>query len=206
MSIFRNIILFNCSFKERNVTVISSIFIWIIALTYFVSCQNNSSKNPINDLAKSYLGSELIKSSKFDQQTDSNISCNQYIQYIYIDSGSCIPCYLNNLRKYALHDFNSLSVETKIIAYTDGSICFSQDSLIKSLGLNYQVILDSLGNIKKQNTFLKYPFLQCFVTDANNTIIWIGSPINSAESWKLFVRTLNSRKIKEKIGSILKNK
>lgn len=165
-------------------------FLLFSCLVVLSSCFSNNGEDRIYDLGKSYLGKTLAVSKSVQESFVNPTLRAKYIVVVYLDSTSCTPCSIKNLKQYELHDFKKFDVKIIVVINNQDSIHINRN--IKDYGINCPVIFDIYGEIKKNNPFLKENLFQTFVIDANRRIIWLGSPIETSQTWKLFKKMISN--------------
>lgn len=171
-----------CNFK----IVFIIVSVQIILLN---SCKDTTCSDHLNNIAKKFIGKAIYIPDSMSTEF-SLLKLMDFAIITYIDSSECTICSLERIKQFSLYDFNQLHSEILlVIRVVDEN---KTNEILNNLCIDYPVIYDRNGEFREFNYFLNEPIFKTFVIDKQKNIIWMGLPIETSKTWKLFNKMIKN--------------
>lgn len=173
-----------------NISKLKKVLITIsILILIFNSCKKSTYSDHLNFIAEKFIGKSIIIPDNMCASF-SMLNFKNFTIITYIDSSECTSCSLECIKRFSLYDFDQLYTEHLLVVRSVDEIKIKE--ILNNLFIDYPVIYDRNGEFKKLNKFLSESIFKTFVIDKCKSIVWLGSPIETNKTWKLFNKMINN--------------
>ena len=165
----------------------------IVVIALFILAACGPGKKKADTEVLKFLGTDFVTSENQKQLLDSLFQNKDYVLVLYLEPSQCVPCSLIKVTMFSYHA--DMLAESK----TDVCLLLSTQgneekeeilSRISQMDLFYAHLFDENNSSVSNNKYLKNPLCQTFVIDKNYRVIWVGNPIRSEESIKLYTEMI----------------
>jgi alkyl hydroperoxide reductase subunit AhpC len=132
--------------------------------------------------AETFLGSTIDISQIFQQELSMT---KMYFFIIYLETNECIPCSLQKvtLLDHYKGDFEKFNTQIILVTRDDEKKKEEIKKIFSDMNIRYPLFFDKDDYFVKQNPIiLSTPNCKAFIIDKNNKVIWVGYPIETAQS------------------------
>jgi hypothetical protein len=163
--------------------------IWIFLA---MSCGGNLRKENIDPTAKALLGKTLVFSGNEESNYIRQTENSKYTLVSYIDSSDCTPCALQRIDVYKLYkDQLKNQFYTDILLIVQNTDRDAIENLLSEMSIRFPFLLDPEKKFKTENGIPDKPIYQTFIINEKKEIIWVGSPVETKESWTVYKKMMN---------------
>ena len=164
----------------------------ILFLFLLLSCTMNTGER-IMSFSKdgSYPAKSIVFPNELEKDLSAQFGHSQYMLVLYFDSVHCIPCALERVKLLYNYQTDFDEMNTKIVMIVENSNeDFINDIRTK---FKYPVLMDK-GSFREANVVIYSLGYTAFVVDKNKNAVWLGSPIESEESWNRYKRIIKTNR------------
>jgi hypothetical protein len=123
---------------------------------------------------------------------DIGISYTDFTIFCYIDSNECNPCIMERLFVWSHFKDELKKLKTGVVFIVESSNEDVVRATMERLRLDFPVVFDKESVVKHKNTVILDQH-SVFAVNNRKEVVWLGLPIESADSWNRFRKTLRQK-------------
>ena len=162
--------------------MINRYLLLLVVILVVQSCVKNKNTDSIKDFIGTTVEFNDVIGDDFDKKTNKVI--------IYFDSTDCMSCALDNAILWEKHEKDLKKYHLNVMMLCDKSLSKEMCAYKDKYGIAFPLLWDTIGSMVHDYPFLRHKQFQTFVLNADNKIIWIGSPIYDEQVWNRFCKMM----------------